>query len=191
MSPARSRPCPLPKPAVCGAFSRIGLWPRAPRNLKPARSASDRRADSPAGRAEVTNNRCHLDTAFRSLVADVGSLPEWFRDALFCFRDATALKPGLQATFHRRDPWGPLGFLPPPPPSGPTRMDRPRNPRRSRKPPAPPRPFRIVGVRADGSRETICELSTRANAETFMRLMGTLAEFPQLEIVEGENPPSG
>lgn len=54
-----------------------------------------------------------------------------------------------------------------------------------------PRNFNLVGVRADGSRRTICSVSTRGIAEDVIRLAGPFRDYFSVEIVEAMQAPPG
>jgi len=50
--------------------------------------------------------------------------------------------------------------------------------------------FYVVGVRADGSRKTICALHDRVSAEQLAQDSALAIDFKRLEIVEAEEPPA-
>ena len=49
--------------------------------------------------------------------------------------------------------------------------------------------FHVVGVRSDGSRNTIGSVFSRDAAETVVRIALQSAEYVNLEIVEADRPP--
>jgi len=49
--------------------------------------------------------------------------------------------------------------------------------------------FHVVGLRADGSHQTIGSLFSRDAAETLVRVAIRSAEFSELEIIDADEPP--